>query len=196
MPMFRVILRQGPAVKVRLQEMGLNSRQVQLMAYVREHGRITNRAYRELTGLSDEAARKEIAGLLDLGLLEQVGKGRSTAYILKKRVGDSLAIPVSGEARIALEVTAETQLAPIHLAPLVQRQARLRPCWRLGCGIGWIAYGPVAFGHRTRDAPDVRIMQHHTEFPVSGRTPRDHDLGFPMIGQPAEERGSKDGPRE
>jgi ATP-dependent DNA helicase RecG len=85
---FRVILRQGPAVKVRLQEMGLNSRQLQLMAYVREQGRITNRAYRELTGLSDEAARKEIAGLLDLGLLEQAGKGRSTAYILKKRVGD------------------------------------------------------------------------------------------------------------
>jgi len=44
--------------------------------------------YRELTGLSDEAARREIAGLLDLGILEHVGKGRSTAYVLKKRVGD------------------------------------------------------------------------------------------------------------
>jgi ATP-dependent DNA helicase RecG len=68
--------------------MGLNSRQVQLMDFVREHGRITNRAYRELTDLSDQTARTEIAGLLDRGLLEQVGKGRSTAYILKKRVGD------------------------------------------------------------------------------------------------------------
>jgi predicted HTH transcriptional regulator len=85
---FRVILREGPAIKVRLQELGLTNRQLQLMACVREHGRITNRAYRELTGLSDEAARKEIAGLLGLDLLEQVGKGRSTAYILKKRVGD------------------------------------------------------------------------------------------------------------
>lgn len=85
---FRVILREGPTIKARLQEMGLNNRQLQLIAYVREHGKITNRAYRELTGLSDEAARKEIAGLLDLGILEQVGKGRSTAYVLKKRVGD------------------------------------------------------------------------------------------------------------
>jgi ATP-dependent DNA helicase RecG len=85
---FRVLLRQGPAIKARLLELGLTNRQVQLMAYVREHGRITNRAYRELTGLSDEAARKEIVGLLGLGLLEQVGKGRSTAYVLKKRVGD------------------------------------------------------------------------------------------------------------
>ena len=85
---FRVILRQGPTVKARLEELGLNNRQLQLMAYVREHGRVTNRAYRELTGLSDEAARKEIAGLLDLGLLEQIGKGCSTAYVLKKQVGD------------------------------------------------------------------------------------------------------------
>lgn len=85
---FGVIFREGPAIKAHLREMGLNSRQLRLLAYVREHGRITNRAYRELTGLSDEAARKEIAGLLDLGVLDQVGKGRSTAYILKKQVGD------------------------------------------------------------------------------------------------------------
>lgn len=85
---FRVILREGPTIKARLQEMGLNNRQLQLIAYVREHGKITNRACRQLTGLSDEAARKEITGLLDLGILEQVGKGRSTAYVLKKRVGD------------------------------------------------------------------------------------------------------------
>jgi ATP-dependent DNA helicase RecG len=85
---FRVILRQGTAIKARLQELGLNDRQLQLISYVREHGKITNRAYRELTGLSDEAARKEIGGLLGLGILEQVGGGRSTAYVLKKRVGD------------------------------------------------------------------------------------------------------------
>jgi ATP-dependent DNA helicase RecG len=85
---FRVILREGPTIKAPLQEMGLNNRQLQLIAYVREHGKITNRAYRALTGLSDEAARKEIVRLLDLGVLEQVGKGRSTAYVLKRRVGD------------------------------------------------------------------------------------------------------------
>jgi ATP-dependent DNA helicase RecG len=60
----------------------------QLLAFVREHGKITNRAFRELTGLSDEAARKEIKGVLALGLLRQVGKGRSTAYIRKRRVVD------------------------------------------------------------------------------------------------------------
>lgn len=65
------------------------------MDYVREHGRITNRAYRELTDLSDEAAGREIAGLLDRGLLEQVGKGRSTANVLK----NELAIPEGEKGR-------------------------------------------------------------------------------------------------
>lgn len=85
---FQVILRQGPAIQARLREMGLSKRQLQLIAYIREYGKITNRAYRELTGLSDEAARKEIAGFLSLGIFEEVGAGHSTAYVLKRRVGD------------------------------------------------------------------------------------------------------------
>jgi len=85
---FRVILREGPAIKARLRELGMNNRQLLLIAHLREYGRITNRAYRELTGLSDEAARKDIAGLLDLGILDAVGKGRSRAYVLKRQVGD------------------------------------------------------------------------------------------------------------
>ena len=85
---FRVILRQDPFTEERLRELGLNNRQLRLVAYVREHGRVTNRAYRDLTGLSDEAGRKDIAELLDHGVLAVVGKGRSAAYVLKKRVGD------------------------------------------------------------------------------------------------------------
>jgi len=68
--------------------MGLSKRQLQLIAYIREYGKITNRAYRELTGLSDEAAHKEIAGFLNLGIFEEVGAGHGTAYVLKRRVGD------------------------------------------------------------------------------------------------------------
>jgi predicted HTH transcriptional regulator len=72
-----------------LRRLGLNDRRIRLIAYGREHGRITNRAYHEPTGVSDEAAREEIAGALDLGILAQVGKRRSTACVLKERVGDS-----------------------------------------------------------------------------------------------------------
>jgi ATP-dependent DNA helicase RecG len=74
--------------KERLRDLGLNDHQLRLVAYVREHGRVTNRAYRDLTGLSDEVGRKDIAELLDHGVLAVVGKGRSTAYVLKKRLGD------------------------------------------------------------------------------------------------------------
>jgi ATP-dependent DNA helicase RecG len=69
------------------QALGLSNRQLQLIAFIRQHGKITNRDYRELAGLSDETARKEIQQLRDHGVLETVGKGRSTAYVLRRRVG-------------------------------------------------------------------------------------------------------------
>jgi ATP-dependent DNA helicase RecG len=84
----RVIIRQDPFTETFLQELGLNNRQLQAVAYIREHGEISNRYNRELNGLSHEAARKEIGQLRDRGILVAVGKGRSTAYVLKKRVGD------------------------------------------------------------------------------------------------------------
>jgi len=85
---FRVVVRQDPFTEAFLQELGLNNRQLKAVAYIRQHGEMSNRDYRELTGLSDETARKEIAQLRDRGVLVAVGKGRSTAYVLKKRVGD------------------------------------------------------------------------------------------------------------
>jgi len=85
---FRVILLQDPFTDERLRELGLNNRQLQLVGYIREHGSITNRNYRELSGLSDEAARKDIAQLRERGVLTAVGKRRSTAYVLKRGAGD------------------------------------------------------------------------------------------------------------
>ena len=76
----RVILRQGPTATARLQEMGLNSRQVQLMDYVREHGRITNRAY---CGGPTELDRKPGAGsgaLLGASCYAALGCGGTAKY--------------------------------------------------------------------------------------------------------------------
>jgi ATP-dependent DNA helicase RecG len=85
---FRVMIRQDPFTETFLQELGLNNRQLQLVAFIRQHGGITNRDYRQISGLSDETVRKEIKQLRDHGVIEAVGKGRSTTYTLKKRVGD------------------------------------------------------------------------------------------------------------
>jgi len=50
-------------------------------------GSITNRKYRDLTGLSDEAARRDLNLLIQHGVLRREGKGRNARYVLAK-VGD------------------------------------------------------------------------------------------------------------
>ncbi|WP_041624045.1 DeoR family transcriptional regulator [Spirochaeta thermophila] len=65
----------------------LNERQIQAVLYVKEHGKITNREFRALTRISDEGGRRDLNRLVELGILEPHGKGRSTYYALR-RVGD------------------------------------------------------------------------------------------------------------
>lgn len=86
--MFRLTLRQDPFSEERLRELGLNERQMRAVAYVREHGKITNREYRQLTEISDEAARRDLTMMLEQGIIQVFGKGRSTAYTLGKRRDD------------------------------------------------------------------------------------------------------------
>ena len=51
--------------------------------YVKEKGKITNKEYREITGLSDEGARININELIEKGVLLSKGRGRSIHYVLK-----------------------------------------------------------------------------------------------------------------
>lgn len=79
---FVLTILKNPYAPERLTARGLTDRQISIIQYVQEHGRITNREYRELTNLSDEAARQELSDLVQAGLLTQQGAGRSTHYIL------------------------------------------------------------------------------------------------------------------
>lgn len=79
----RVIFSQDPYTPERLRALGLNERQVKAVTYIKEHRRITNREYRQLTGVSDEGARLDLRQLVDLGVLRPRGKGRSTSYTLR-----------------------------------------------------------------------------------------------------------------
>ncbi len=59
-------------------------RQSQALAYLAEHGRITNSEMRALfPDVSDETIRRDLADLVDKGLLLKVGEKRATYYILK-----------------------------------------------------------------------------------------------------------------
>ncbi|MEA3360235.1 MAG: ATP-binding protein [Thermodesulfobacteriota bacterium] len=66
-----------------LKELGLNERQVKAVLYVKEKGKITNKKYREITGISDEGARIDLKGLLEKEILVSRGKGRNVHYILE-----------------------------------------------------------------------------------------------------------------
>lgn len=62
----------------------LDPRQERALAYLAEHGAITNREFRELIPeLSDETIRRLLADLVDQGLIMKIGERKATYYILK-----------------------------------------------------------------------------------------------------------------
>jgi len=61
-----------------------NERQARALAYIAEHGRITNREYQQLCpGVSPETLRLDLAELVEQGVLLKVGDKRGTYYIMK-----------------------------------------------------------------------------------------------------------------
>jgi predicted HTH transcriptional regulator len=69
-----------------MEELGLNERQRGGLAYVKEHGRIANRDYQDLSGLEARMATRDLHSLVRLGLLKMVGAtGRNVYYILGRK---------------------------------------------------------------------------------------------------------------
>lgn len=65
-----------------LKKLVINERQIKAVMYVKEKGKITNKEYRKLTGLSDEGARLDLIELSKRNLIQPIGKGRSAHCIL------------------------------------------------------------------------------------------------------------------
>jgi ATP-dependent DNA helicase RecG len=63
---------------------GLNERQKKGVEYAGEKGSISSREYMRLNNLGKVYAVKELKELVNKGLLEAIGKGPSTRYLLKK----------------------------------------------------------------------------------------------------------------
>jgi len=80
---FRVIFRKDIYTEEYLSQLGLNERQIRAVMYVKEKGKITNKEYRVVSGLSDEGARIDLKILVEKGIIMQKGRGRSVHYTLK-----------------------------------------------------------------------------------------------------------------
>jgi ATP-dependent DNA helicase RecG len=63
---------------------GISERQIAALIYLTERQRITNREYRDLQpDISDETVRRDLADLVERGLLIRIGDRRGTYYILR-----------------------------------------------------------------------------------------------------------------
>lgn len=60
----------------------LNERQEAALAFVREHGRVTNRDYCDLTDCAPVTAARDLKEMVEQGVLVKRGKGRGTHYAL------------------------------------------------------------------------------------------------------------------
>jgi ATP-dependent DNA helicase RecG len=62
----------------------MNERQLKALNYVAQHGRITNREYRQLCpDVTAETIRLDLADLVARGILLKIGDKHGTYYILK-----------------------------------------------------------------------------------------------------------------
>ena len=68
-----------------LAEYGLNDRQRKAVHFAKAASRISNAQYREIGGVSESTALRDLKELTTLGILERVGgTGRATRYVVAR----------------------------------------------------------------------------------------------------------------
>ena len=81
---FSVVFRKDIFNEEYLGQQGLNNRQIQAVAYIREHGKITNSEFQILASIKKRQATKDLNDLKERQVISRVGKtGKGTHYILK-----------------------------------------------------------------------------------------------------------------
>jgi Fic family protein len=71
------------SMKEKYGQIGLSSRQIKAIGYVKEKGEITNREYQELCDVSQPTANRDLQEMVDKNVLKQNGKkGQQIIYVL------------------------------------------------------------------------------------------------------------------
>lgn len=85
---FKVEFRKDIFTEEYLSKLGLNERQIKAVMYVKEKGKITNKEYQELTGISKPTATADLGNLVQREIFHRLGvTGRGTEYVLSKTKG-------------------------------------------------------------------------------------------------------------
>ena len=69
--------------KAKGKQIALTERQMRIIEFINQNGKISNRDVREMFKLSDEGALKEIKKLINLEIIKSEGRGRALHYTLK-----------------------------------------------------------------------------------------------------------------
>lgn len=86
---FQVTFRKDIYTEEYLKNIGLNERQVEAVMYAKERGRITNKEYREISGVTDRTALRDLNTICEVGVFRRIGvTGRKTEYILTRHKPD------------------------------------------------------------------------------------------------------------
>ncbi len=71
------------SMKEKFGQIGLSSRQIKAIEYLKEKGQITNKKYQEICEVSASTAKRDLQDLVDKKVLKQIGeKGQSIHYVL------------------------------------------------------------------------------------------------------------------
>ena len=71
------------SMKEKYGQIGLSSRQIKAVGYLKEKSQIANKEYQELCDVSASTAKRDLQDMVDKKVLNQIGeKGQSIHYIL------------------------------------------------------------------------------------------------------------------
>lgn len=75
-----------PTERVDLRTLGLNERQIEAIRMLRNEGKaISNAEYRNMFGVSDRTALRDLTAMIDLGLIRRIGNGPQSFYVAQDR---------------------------------------------------------------------------------------------------------------
>ncbi len=85
---FRVVIPRDILTESRAKQLGLNERQLMAIKYIKEHGKITNKEYQNITGLKKRQSTDDLKLLEEKAVIGRIGKtGKGVYYILRGAKG-------------------------------------------------------------------------------------------------------------
>ncbi len=95
---FRLIIWRDWLTDAAMDKLGLSDRQKIAVGIARRMGRVTNRDYQKVTGVSDRTVLRDLNDLVNKGIFQKVGiTGRKTHYVLRHRTRQKPDKPDAGD---------------------------------------------------------------------------------------------------